>query len=134
MRDLYHTNGVNRGTFTSYLRPIPNTRSTGGASSDDEEEDESYYEDEDDSDLDDLYAKYSNNANAAPSYEYYEAAAEEDVPGYKVELAKSGRSKCVKCQSKIEKDGIRVGSLDKVSGTYGRWNHLDCWRVPVKVQ
>lgn len=29
-----------------------------------------------------------------PSYSYYEAAAQEEVPGYKVEYAKSGRSKC----------------------------------------
>ena len=62
------------------------------------------------------------------------AAAEEDVPGYKVELAKSGRSTCVKSHSKIPKDSIRIGSIDKVAGTYGRWNLLEVWRVPLKVQ
>ena len=63
-------------------------------------------------------------------------SAKEDVPGYKVELAKSGRSKCSKkdCGGKIDKDSIRVGSLDKVAGSYGRWHHLECWRVPKKVQ
>jgi len=83
---------------------------------------------------DELYAKYANNANYA-SYEYYEAAAEEEVPGYRVELARSGRSKCAKCDGYIEKGSLRVGSRDKFAGTYGMWNHLGgCWRVPVKVQ
>ncbi|KAL3904509.1 MAG: hypothetical protein SGILL_010040, partial [Bacillariaceae sp.] len=35
---------------------------------------------------------------ATPSYEYYEAAAEVKEPGYKVELAKSGRSQCEGCK------------------------------------
>lgn len=33
----------------------------------------------------------------------------------------------------IEKDSIRVGSLDDVAGSYGRWNHLPCWRVPSRI-
>merc|ERR1712161_37844 len=33
----------------------------------------------------------------------------------------------------IPKDAIRVGSLDKVAGTYGRWHHLPCWRVPYRI-
>ena len=81
---------------------------------------------------------YKQTYTLIPSikYEYYEEAAKEDVPGYKVELAKSGRSKCSKkdCGGKIDKDSIRVGSLDKVAGSYGRWHHLECWRVPKKVQ
>lgn len=103
-----HEKGI--GSFASHL----------GGEGDEEEED--------DAELDELYKKYSANTGV-PSYEFYEEAAEEEVPGYKVETAKSGRSKCTKCESKIAKDEIRVGSLDKTAGTYGRWHHLQCWRV-----
>lgn len=37
-----------------------------------------------------------DDGGAVPSYEYYEHAAEEELPGYKVEPAKSARSQCVK--------------------------------------
>jgi hypothetical protein len=76
------------------------------------------------------------------SWDFYFNAAEEDVPLYKVELAKSGRSKCVqrgkeakKCDfpNFIEKGAIRVGSINLESGSYGRWSHLMCWRVPSKI-
>lgn len=76
------------------------------------------------------------------SWDFYFNAAEEDVPIYKVELAKSGRSKCVqrgkearKCDfpNFIEKGTIRVGSINLESGSYGRWCHLMCWRVPSKI-
>ena len=33
----------------------------------------------------------------------------------------------------IEKGMIRIGSIDEQSGTYGRWCHLECWRVPTKI-
>ena len=36
--------------------------------------------------------------------------------------------------TKISKGEIRVGSLEKDAGTYGRWHHLQCWRVPKKIQ
>ena len=128
LRDLFNGGGVRGGSFASYLA-APSARAADRESTDDDAEDE----DGDDFD-DELYAKYANNAGYAP-YEYYEAAAEEEVPGYRVELARSGRSKCAKCDGYIEKGSLRVGSLDKVAGTYGRWNHLGgCWRVPVKVQ
>jgi hypothetical protein len=60
---------------------------------------------------------------------------------YLVELAKTGRSKCAqktkigrKCTDPlIAKFGIRIGSLDDVSGQYGRWIHLECWRVPSRI-
>jgi NAD-dependent DNA ligase len=78
------------------------------------------------------------------SWEYYAHAASEEVPLYRVELAKSGRSKCnmakmktkaqpTKCQNEmpnIPKNSIRVGSMDLEAGMYGRWSHLTCWRVP----
>lgn len=28
---------------------------------------------------------------------------------------------------------LRIGSLDDRGGNYGRWNHLECWRVPYRV-
>ncbi len=33
----------------------------------------------------------------------------------------------------IGKGEIRLGSLDEQSGSYTRWHHLACWRVPAKV-
>mmetsp|Transcript_27345 Transcript_27345/g.51675 ORF Transcript_27345/g.51675 Transcript_27345/m.51675 type:complete len:644 (+) Transcript_27345:106-2037(+) len=138
LRDLYDQGSIKKDTFTSYLGG-PTTRANNANVSYDENydssdnDDDNYDDDDDDEDLADLYKKYSANTSM-PSYEYFAAAAEEAVPGYKVELAKSGRSTCTKCQSKIDKGGIRVGSLDKVSGTYGRWSRLECWRVPAKVQ
>ena len=98
-----------------------------------------------------------------PSWEYYAEAAEEPVPSYRVELAKSARSACnakgaaKKCVSAgaaesskakgdpgsevvlappknlIGKGEVRVGWIDREAGHYGRWVHLCCWRVPSKV-
>merc|ERR1719464_325532 len=33
----------------------------------------------------------------------------------------------------IPKDTIRVGTLDEISGSYGRWHKLGCWRVPYRI-
>ena len=81
-----------------------------------------------------------NSANVAaaantttPSHEWYAAAAEEHVPGYKVERAPSGRSTCVKSKAVIAKGELRIGSLDSVSGSYCRWSKVDQWRVPASV-
>lgn len=68
-------------------------------------------------------------------------AAGEEIPGYCVELAKSGRSSCkqkTKCRKQctdvsIGFGEIRCGSLDDMSGGYTRWNHLNCWAVPAKI-
>ena len=80
-----------------------------------------------------------------PSWEYYYTAAAEDVPLYRVENAKSGRSRCKqkgkakKCPDEgtagaiIPQGAIRVGSLHEDTGSYTRWNHLECWRVPSKI-
>ena len=75
-----------------------------------------------------------------PSYEYYEQAAEEDVPTYRMEPAKSGRSACKQkgtaCKHTdpiIQKDEIRIGRLDPEAGSYTNWVHLNCWRVPSKI-
>lgn len=96
-----------------------------------------------------------------PSWEFYEAAATEEQPPYRMELAKSGRSKCTqkgkkakKCEQPrtdgmdessstaivaatapevIVKGELRVGWLEPQTGTYGGWKHLRCWRVPNQV-
>lgn len=98
---------------------------------------------------------------ATPSWEFYAEAAEEEIPLYRVERAKSGRSRCKKFGTKLAKcnvgfeeacDGggsgaiikegdyafigkgdLRIGSFDEMSGSYGRWNHLRCWRVPNRI-
>lgn len=77
------------------------------------------------------------------SWDYFYTAAEEKEPAYRVEPAKSGRSRCKqtgltakKCQAgeeTIEQGEIRIGFMDWISGDYGRWNHLKCWRVPSKI-
>ncbi|CAM9203075.1 unnamed protein product, partial [Hapterophycus canaliculatus] len=88
----------------------------------------------------------SGRASSTPRthmpWQYYYDAAAEDVPPYKVELARSGRSKCRgtkaarKCSAEdplIGKGEIRIGSLDEQAGTYSRWIHLECWRVPSRI-
>lgn len=128
LRDLRDGDRVKDGTFASYL----GVRRRGdhdddGAPDDGEEE---WMDD----DLADLYERYSKNTSV-PSYEYYyEAAAEEDAPIYKVEHAKTARGKCTKCKKGIETGEVKVGSLDLHAGSYGRYHHLDCWRVPTKIQ
>lgn len=78
---------------------------------------------------------------ATPSWEYYAEAAKEEVATYRVELAKSGRSRCQargtkkKCDQDppfIEKGDLRVGFITE-SGGYGMFCHLCCWRVPSKI-
>mmetsp|Transcript_1994 Transcript_1994/g.4970 ORF Transcript_1994/g.4970 Transcript_1994/m.4970 type:complete len:532 (+) Transcript_1994:162-1757(+) len=75
-----------------------------------------------------------------PSWDFYAAAAEEPVPRHRVEPARSARSTCAakgvakRCTAAaIGKGDLRVGSLDPESGSYRRWVHLACWRVPSKV-
>jgi len=78
------------------------------------------------------YADATAAAMPTPSWEFYAAAAQEPVPLYRVELAKSGRSKG-KDGALISKGKVRIGSLDEEAGSYGRWSHLGCWRVPSKI-
>jgi len=163
LRDLYQQSKVKDGTYSSYLSESAKAEAA-----------------ESDIDIDELFTKYSKNTNV-PSWDFYEEAAEEDVPGYKVETARSGRAKCSVCKknsgkvaiadsaaaeastaivatstasrssSRAKKSAssavakqndttviglgeVRVGSFDKMAGSYGRWHHLECWRVPKKVQ
>jgi hypothetical protein len=68
-----------------------------------------------------------------PKAEFFEAAFQAGVAFYTVEPARSARSTCGKCKSLIAKGAVRIGSLIEDAGTYGRWVHLECWRVPAAV-
>jgi len=81
-----------------------------------------------------------------PSWEFYAAAEDEPIPSYRVEPASSDRSQCVQkgtaCKHGAEKPhsdafiakgATRIGSFDKEGGSYTRWVHLGCFRVPAKV-
>jgi len=51
----------------------------------------------------------------------------EDMAPYKLEPARSSRSRCKTCKRKIDKGALRLGVL--VDGAYGpgyMWNHLKC--------
>ena len=78
-------------------------------------------------------AEEAKREGPAPPWDFYAEAAEEAMPTYRMELAKSDRSKCQKCKTLIAKGSVRLGWLDQISGTYGRWTHVQCWRVPSKV-
>ena len=54
-------------------------------------------------------------------------AQEEELPPYRIEAARSSRSRCRTCRRKIEKDKLRIGVL--LEGPYGTgylWHHLNC--------
>ena len=54
----------------------------------------------------------NNNSKETPSWQYYYDAAQEDVPAYKIELAKSNRSKC---SAKTKTARKCTSSIDEVS-------------------
>ena len=97
-----------------------------------------------DADLPTSHRDRSQTAAPFPSWDFYAEAAQQEMPKYRVELAKSGRSQCRYCREvkddsdrnlpvmdpKIPKNSVRAGSLDTMSGTYSRWYKLACWRVP----
>ena len=79
-------------------------------------------------------------AMPTPAWEYYAAAENIPVPVYKIERARSDRGRCFQTETQrkcgggnIEKGVLRAGNLNNESGTYGRWMHLKCWRVPSAV-
>ncbi|KAJ1405421.1 hypothetical protein B484DRAFT_404468, partial [Ochromonadaceae sp. CCMP2298] len=52
---------------------------------------------------------------------------QEVAPTYTVELAKSGRAECKRCDSLIANKSVRVGiEMDGEWGLFTRWQHLDC--------
>ncbi len=79
----------------------------------------------------------ASHSSGVPSWEWFKQAEAEPVPPYRAEVAKSGRSECKSSRhrfdSLIDKGELRVGSLDEQAGTYGRWRHLQCWRVPASI-
>ena len=52
---------------------------------------------------------------------------------YKVGAAATNRSTCIKCKTGIALGALRVGSLDSMSNTWGRWSCASCWQVPLLV-
>lgn len=118
VRDLYDKGKVHETGFSYYFSGI-------GAA---QEADQRAPEDE---------------SGTTPSASWFEEAAAETVPPYKVEAARSDRSKCVTKATSIgcrhgqdpmiAKGEVRFGSLDLESGAYGRWHHLTCWRVPASI-
>lgn len=51
----------------------------------------------------------------------------EDLPPFKIEKARSGRSKCKGCRRPIQKEKVRIGIL--IEGPFGPgylWHHLSC--------
>lgn len=77
-------------------------------------------------------AKDDFKGTSTPSWEYYAEAAKEVTATYRVELARSNRSRCQKSGNLMEKGTIRIGFMME-SGTYGLWVSLDFWRVPSKI-
>lgn len=77
-------------------------------------------------------AKEDSKGESTPSWEYYAEAAKEAYATYRIELARSNRSRCQKSGNIMEKGTIRVGFLLD-SGGYGLWTSLDFWRVPSKI-
>jgi hypothetical protein len=104
----------------------------------------------------------AHRPSSTPDWSFYaEAFKDSGLPLFKVERAATGRSKCemrnkeatetkkaVKrrahtvCRAQaadpksacfISKNAVRVGTMDVVSGAYGRFVHLECWRVPASV-
>ena len=56
-----------------------------------------------------------------------EADEGEKLPSYVVELAKSGRAECRRCDSFIANKELRVGVIiDSCLGIFTRWQHLKC--------
>ena len=47
--------------------------------------------------------------------------------------ARNKKNKDTANNTYIAKGEVRVGSLDENAGSYGRWHHVRCWRVPKKI-
>ena len=63
---------------------------------------------------------------------YYEACAGGETP-YCVEVAPSGRSKCVGCKTHIAQGDVRFGAMHPATGSYGWLSHVACTRIPSMV-
>ena len=80
------------------------------------------------------YSSSSSSSNQIPSHELYEVAPEEEMLDYMAERAKSSMSTCISCFSAIEQGSIRVGLLDKATGRYTSYRHLECFLRDVPVE
>jgi hypothetical protein len=89
-----------------------------------------------------VYAEFGDVPT--PSWDYFYAAASEVVPLYRIEVAKSGRSRCVAKSGRtctedpketcfIAQGEVRIGSMLADVGSYTRFVHLQCWRVPNRI-
>lgn len=76
------------------------------------------------------------------SWEFYATVEKSTIPPYRVEIARTGRSacnqqgsrrKCSEGRQFIKQGEPRIGWMQETTGDYGRWCHLECWRVPSKV-
>lgn len=74
-----------KGSFADYINGRASAAAAGKGG--DSDNDAGSGDDGDDGYDEEFYAKY-RDSNCYPSYEFYEAAAEEEMPGYRVELAK----------------------------------------------
>jgi len=84
-------------------------------------------------------AKDDLRGSSTPSWEYYAEAKKDVIPTYRIEQARSDRSRCQargsakKCTAPfIEKGTLRIGFMME-GGSYGLWVRMSCWRVPSKV-
>jgi hypothetical protein len=79
LRELHSKGRVRRGSFASYLTAKEKQQETA-------------------EEWDEIFENFESGE--VPSYEHFAEAAEEEVPGYKVELARTGRSQCVKVRTR----------------------------------
>lgn len=56
-------------------------------------------------------SKVSNLLEGRNGTDDNDQKVEEDIPSYVVEIAKSNRAQCKKCDEKIKKKEVRVGKL-----------------------
>ena len=169
LRDLHRGKTTRKNSNSKYTWLFSECFKVGGTSGGSNKKSD---DDDDDVDVDiDVDEEFDMSAYdvdfssmETPSWMFYEEVAEEELPIYRVELAKSNRSKCKargsakKCREGlcaectttsttsttdlvdptappelIAKNELRVGSINVQHGTYSRWMHLRCWRVPYKV-
>ncbi|KNC79551.1 hypothetical protein SARC_08051 [Sphaeroforma arctica JP610] len=137
VREMYEKGRV-RKSFSNYLGVETKRKPAARKARTTTESTDEAFEDDETEAYDDMYREFADMPT--PSWEFYAQAAEEVVPPYRMETAKTGRSKCnAKGKAKhctipfIPIDEVRVGVMDAVSGSYGRWVHLHCWRVPGRV-
>lgn len=52
-----------------------------------------------------------------------------DKSNFELEIAKSNRGKCKKCELNIDKDSVKIGTKEMgPRGEYVKWYHMDCYK------